>query len=104
MNVQDADGDTPLHLAIGGRIEGYGKVSLLGSLSVSQRTSHLCCCFVFGLLGKETITVLCTLRASLSGSSLQTLPDLVTPLKGYSLSPRSCPAKGSGTDKTVEVT
>ena len=38
---------------------------------------------------KETITVLCTLRASLSGTFLQTLPDLVTPLKGHSLSPRS---------------
>ena len=33
-----------------------------------------------------------TLRASLSGTFLQTLPDLVTPLKGHSLSPRSCPA------------
>ena len=32
-----------------------------------------------------------TLRASLSGTFLQTLPDLVTPLKGPSLSPRSCP-------------
>ena len=33
-----------------------------------------------------------TLRAPLSGTFLQTLPDLVTPpLKGYSLSPRSCP-------------
>ena len=52
-----------------------------------------------------------TLRASLSGTFLQTLPDLVTPLKGHSLSPRSCvhrrdqyPPKGSGTDKTVEAT
>ena len=45
-----------------------------------------------------------TLRASLSGTFLQTLPDLVTPLKGYSLSPRSCPPKSSGTDKTVEAT
>ena len=35
VNVSDADGDTPLHLAVGGRIEGYGKVSLLRSL-------HLC--------------------------------------------------------------
>ena len=42
-----------------------------------------------------------TLRASLSGTFLQTLPDLVTPLKGYSLNPRNCPAKGSG---TVEAT
>ena len=32
-----------------------------------------------------------TLRASLSGPFLQTLPDFVTPLKGHSLSPRSCP-------------
>ena len=32
-----------------------------------------------------------TLRASLFGTFLQTLPDLVTPLKGYSLSSRSCP-------------
>ena len=36
-----------------------------------------------------------TLRASLSGTLLQTLPDLVTPLKGYSLSLRSCPATRS---------
>ena len=35
------------------------------------------------------------LRASLSGNFLQTLPDLVTPLKGYSLSPSSCPATRS---------
>ena len=32
-----------------------------------------------------------TLRVSLSGTFLQTLPDLVTPLKGHSLSPHSCP-------------
>ena len=31
------------------------------------------------------------LRVSLSGTFLQTLPDLVTPLKGHSLSPPSCP-------------
>ena len=51
--------------------------------------------YFLGLLVKETITVLCTLRASLSGTFLQTLPDLVTPLKGHSLSPRSCPATRS---------
>ena len=34
---------------------------------------------------------------------LQTLPDLVTPLKGHSLSPRSCPPKGFGASKTVEA-
>ena len=32
-----------------------------------------------------------TLRAPLSGTFLWTLPDLVTPLKRHSLSPRSCP-------------
>ena len=55
---------------------------------------------------------LVTFRASLSGTSLQTLPDLVTPLKGHSLSPCSCPAtqsafrglKASGTNMTVEAT
>ena len=52
-----------------------------------------------------------TLRAPLSGTFLQTLPDLVTPMIGHSLSPRSCPAtrsehppKGSGTNMTVEAT
>ena len=32
-----------------------------------------------------------TLQASRSGTFLQTRSDLVTPLKGHSLSPRSCP-------------
>ena len=41
------------------------------------------------------LTVCATLRAPLSGTFLQTLPDLVTPLKGHSLSPRSCPATRS---------
>ena len=36
-----------------------------------------------------------TLPASLSGTFLQTLPDLVMPLKGHSLSPRSSPATRS---------
>ena len=36
-------------------------------------------------------TVSTTLRAPLSGTFLQTLPDLVMPQKGPSLSPRSCP-------------
>ena len=36
-----------------------------------------------------------TLRAPPSGTFLQTLPDLVTPLKGHSLSPRCCPATRS---------
>ena len=38
-----------------------------------------------------SVTVEPTLRAPLSGTFLQTLPDLDTPLKGHSLSPRSCP-------------
>ena len=38
---------------------------------------------------------LSTLRAPLFGTLLQTLPDLVTPLKGHSLSPCSCPATRS---------
>ena len=46
-----------------------------------------------------------TLRASLSGTFLQTLPDLVTPLKGHSLSPRSCPATRSApSERTMEAT
>ena len=44
-------------------------------------------------------TLRATLRASLSGTLLRTLPDLVTPLKGYSLSPRSCPATRSAPSK-----
>ena len=36
-----------------------------------------------------------TRRVPLSGNLLQTLPDLVTPLKGHSLFPRSCPATRS---------
>ena len=42
-------------------------------------------------LGAGVVRGGCTLRASLSGTFLQTLPDLVTPQKGHSLSPRSCP-------------
>ena len=36
-----------------------------------------------------------TLGASLSGTLPRSLPDLLTPLKGYSLSPHSCPAMWS---------
>ena len=43
----------------------------------------------------DTHTHTHTLPAPLSGTFLQTLPDLVTPLKGHSLSPRSCPATRS---------
>ena len=44
-----------------------------------------------------------TLRTSLSGTLLQTLPDLVTLLKGYSLSPRSCPATRSAPSERVLI-
>ena len=47
------------------------------------------CCGPTAFSVAETIRH--TLRASLSGTFLPTLPDLVTPLKGHSLSPRSCP-------------
>ena len=43
-----------------------------------------------------------TLRAPLSGTFLQTLPDLVTPLKGHSLSPRSCPPTRSAPSERFE--
>ena len=46
-------------------------------------------------VGGDRHTYRATLRAPLSGAFLQTLPDLVTPLKGHSLSPRSCPATRS---------
>ena len=59
---------------------------------------------------KVEVAVLGTLLASLSGTFLQTLPDLVTSLKGHSYLRAAihrrgqCPPKGSGTDKTVEAT
>ena len=37
------------------------------------------------------VSIGATFRASLSGTFLQTLPDLVKPLKGHNLSPRICP-------------
>ena len=40
-----------------------------------------------------------TLRASLSGTFFQALPVLVKPLKGHSLSPRSCPLTLSAPSK-----
>ena len=48
-----------------------------------------------GVSAPRKVWVLITPRASLSGTLLQTLPDLVTPLKGYSLSPRCFPATRS---------
>ena len=64
----------PTTLFAGVRAAGYGEggVLELGGLTSPQPSSRP------------------TLRASLFGTFLQTLPDLVTPLKGHSLSPLSC--------------
>ena len=51
--------------------------------------------FIFLQFWTPQLWVLPTLQSSLSGTFLQTLPDLVTPLKGHSLSPRICPATRS---------
>ena len=51
----------------------------------------------------QKVWVLITLRASLFGTFLQTLPDLVTPLKGHSLPPRRCPATRSAPLRKVRV-
>ena len=52
------------------------------------------------------VTNIDTHRASLSGTFLQTLPQLVTPLHIYSSVHRRCqpPSKGLNADKTVQVT
>ena len=50
-----------------------------------------------GCRGRWTLRL--TLRASLSGTFLHTPPDLVTPLKGHSLSPCSCPATRSASSE-----
>ena len=74
------------------------------SLMVSVRPPCEIATTVWTLIGMGT------LRASLSVTFLQTLPGLVTPLKGHSLSPRSCPptrsapSEGFGTNKTTEAT
>ena len=63
-------------------------------------TSLRCCNDDYAKLGVgfgslSTVIRYSTLRAALSGTFPQSLPDLVTPLKGHSLSPRSCPATRS---------
>ena len=62
-------------------------------------------------LAFPSVSAQTTLRASLSGTFLQTLPDLLTPLKGHLLISAqlssdavSGPPKGSGTNMTVEAT
>ena len=52
-------------------------------------------CLLTGPMHVGQCTADCTLRASLSCTFLQTLPYLVTPLRGHSLSPRSCPSTRS---------
>ena len=65
-------------------------------VSTSQ-VSQIRCSRHASLNAGSDVTLFGTLRTPLSGTFLQTLPDLVTPLKGYSL-------KGSGTNMTVEAT
>ena len=50
-----------------------------------------CVCACMRVSACIGVYVCVILRAPLSGTFLQTLPELVTPLKGHSLSPRSCP-------------
>ena len=51
----------------------------------------LCICVHSCVRVRACVCVFLTLRASLSGTFLQTPPDLVTQLKEHSLSPRGCP-------------
>ena len=82
------------------RVSGVRADNTLTALIVSSCIAGLL--ILLAILGGVIFCVLRfvtlgpTLRASLSGTFLQTLPDLVTPLKGHSLSPRgSCPATRS---------
>ena len=75
-------------------------LQLLTSALTSLAAGAAAACMVLSLGVTTTPSPHCinwgiTLRASLSGTFLQTLPDLITPLKGHSLSPRSCPATQS---------
>ena len=68
--------------------------SLVGFLPVPKTETDNCLDTARGsLLQAEFVflEVVVTPRASLSGTFLQTLSELVTPLKEHSLSPRSCP-------------
>ena len=83
---------------------GDGRLSVYDWQSV-RKTKESVCSFPqilvwAGIQCTEICMVRATLQASLSGK-LQTLPHLVVPLKGHSLSPCSCPpalAKGLGTN------
>ena len=66
--------------------------------------------WVLGRLAASTVILVHTLRAPLSGTFLQTLPDLITPLKGTIYLRAAVqrrgqrPPKVSGTNMTVEAT
>ena len=62
----------------------------LAEVDVDAKT-HRPCVSLTGHWSCGVVVTADTFRASLSGNFLQTLPGLVTPLKGHSLSPRSCP-------------
>ena len=68
-------------------------ITLIVRSTVSGHSRSRVCTFIRPRWDRELerrVRGLGTLRASLSGTFLQTLPELVTPLKGYSSSRRSC--------------
>ena len=67
---------------------GPGPISSRHHVYTSVRSYHI---GVTLQLPSTRFTLIHTLRARLSGTFLQTLTDLGTPLMGHSLSPRSCP-------------
>ena len=69
---------------------GFPLLALMGNQLFNNSYSSYLLFFILSLTCL-VCTARATLRASLSGTFLQTLPDLVTPLKGHSLSPHSCP-------------
>ena len=79
------------------RLNGWCIVQVQGSW-VQGILSCISSC-TYWLFQRAFYMAVCTLWASLSGTFFQTLPDLVTPLKGHSLSPHSCPATQSAPSK-----
>ena len=81
--------DQPSSSSFMGRVQQYvlgafvSRVVIRWRIPVISEFLRVCVCVC--------ICVHATLRTSLAVTFLQTLPDLVTPLKGHSLSPRSCP-------------
>ena len=66
-----------------------------GLIYICEKSLEMCICLRPEFDCHEVTTV----RAPLSGTFLQTLPDLVTPLKGHSLSLCSCPPTWSAPSK-----